>query len=258
MSLVLNRVEDGIAWITLNRPDKHNALNAALLEELDQSFDALRRSPEVRVVVVSGAGEKAFAAGADIQGMRDRSHGEAEAAILKVQALFGRIQDFPKPVLASIQGWAVGGGLELALACHLRIASKTARLGCPEAGLGIIPGYGATQRLPRLIGHGPAMHLLLTGIPITGEEAFRLGLVSQACAPRNLKTETLRLAQSLARQGPLALAAIIRAVNEGTELPLAEGLRLEAQLSGALEDTWDRQEGLSAFMERRQPAFRGC
>lgn len=258
MPLVLNRVEGGIAWITLNRPEKRNAINSALLAELDQTFTALRENPEVRVVVISGAGDKAFAAGADIQGLQDRSPGEAEAAVLKVQAILDRIHTFPRPVVASIQGWALGGGLELALACHLRIASTAARLGCPEVGLGILPGYGATQRLPRLIGRAPALHLLLTGNPISGEEALRMGLVGQVCTPEELAAETLRLAQALAKRGPLAMGAVLQAVNEGSELSLAEGLRLEARLLGSLEGTWDRQEGLSAFLERRSPEFRGC
>ena len=257
MSLVLIRVEDRVAWVTLNRPEKHNALSAPLLEELDQAFRTLREDPELRVVVLRGAGEKAFAAGADIQGIQERTPGEAEAASLKVQAILDRIQTFPRPVLASIQGWALGGGLELALACHLRIASTGARLGCPEVGLGILPGYGATQRLPRLIGRGPALHLLLTGEPVSGEEAHRLGLVGRLCAPQELEAETRRLAQILARRAPLALQAVLRAVDEGSELPLQEGLRLEAQLFGSLEGTWDRQEGLSAFLERRLPEFRG-
>ncbi|WP_005032706.1 enoyl-CoA hydratase/isomerase family protein [Holophaga foetida] len=257
MSLVLNRVEGGIAWITLNRPEKHNALSGALLAELDQTFAELKDTPEVRVVVISGAGEKAFAAGADIQGIQDRSPGEAEAAALRVQAILDRIQAFPRPVVASIQGWALGGGLELALACHIRIASSAARLGCPEVGLGILPGYGATQRLPRLIGRAQALQLLLTGNPVTGEEALRMGLVGRVCAPQQLEEETLNLAQTLARRAPLALAAVIQAVNEGSELPLSEGLRLEARLFGSLERTLDRQEGLSAFLERRLPDFRG-
>ncbi|MBP1627056.1 MAG: 3-hydroxybutyryl-CoA dehydratase [Holophagaceae bacterium] len=257
MSLVLKRVEEGIAWITLNRPEKHNALNGVLLTELDQAFTDVARDPQVRVVVLSGAGEKAFAAGADIQGMKDRSPGEAEAAALAVQAIFNRIQAFPRPVVASIQGWALGGGLELALACHIRIASTSARLGCPEVGLGILPGYGATQRLPRLIGRAQALHLMLTGEPVTAEEALRMGLVGRICAPQALADETLRLAQTLGRRGPMALSAVIQAVNEGAELSLEEGLHLEARLFGSLEGSWDRQEGLAAFLERRLPDFRG-
>jgi len=257
MSLVLNRMEEGIAWITLNRPEKHNALNAALLEELDLCFAELREKPELRVVVIAGAGSKAFAAGADIQGLQDRSPGEAEGAALRVQAILDRIQSFPRPVVASIQGWALGGGLELALACHLRIASTAARLGCPEVGLGIIPGYGGTQRLPRLIGQGRALQLLLTGEAVDGEEALRLGLVNQLCAPEDLEAQTLSLARTLASRGPLALQALLQAVHQGAELTLEEGLRLEARLFGSLEGTLDRQEGLSAFRGRRRPEFRG-
>ena len=257
MSLVLTRLEENIAWITLNRPEKHNALSGELLGELDQAFIALRSSETVRVVVLTGSGEKAFAAGADIQGMRERSPGEAEAASLHAQGIFDRIEAFPRPVVASIQGWALGGGLELALACHLRIASTTARLGCPEVGLGILPGYGGTQRLPRLVGRGRALHLMLTGEPVAAQEALDLGLVTRICPPSELPAETRRLALTLASRAPLALQAVLRAVQEGLQQPLAEGLRLEAGLFGSLEGTLDRQEGLAAFMEKRPPVFKG-
>nr|WP_320131027.1 enoyl-CoA hydratase-related protein [uncultured Holophaga sp.] len=256
MSLLRVEMESGIAWLTLNRPEQRNALDMDTFQCLDAVLAGLRDAPELRVVVLRGAG-RGFAAGADLKAVTAGEPGATAARLDLVQAILGRVEAFPRPVVASIHGWALGAGLELALACHLRMASLDARLGMPECGLGLIPGYGGTQRLPRLLGASRALDMLLTGEPLSGEQALAWGLVTRAVPPEELDAETRRLARQLAGRGPLALSAILEAVRLGGSLELEEALAEERRLYLSLEHTRDRLEGLQAFREKRPPVFSG-
>jgi len=254
---VVYEVVEHIATVTLNRPDVRNAMNTAMREELFRCFTALATDDEVRAVVVTGAGERAFSAGADI-----REFVEPQVPVqLREQR---RRLDFrqvmegcPQPIIAAIRGVALGGGLELALACDIRIAAEDARLGLTEINLAIIPGGGGTQRLPRLVGRGKALEMILTGARIGATEALRLGLVERVVPAGDVLTAAFELARDLAGKAPIALRYAKEAVVKGLQLPLADGLRLENDLSTLLRTTEDRVEGARAFLEKRKPSWKG-
>lgn len=254
---LLVETRDRVAWIAVNRPDKLNALNRRTVEELGAAVEAAGSSPDVGVIVLSGAGEKAFVAGADIQEMASMSAGDAQAFSHMLNGNLRRIERSPKPVIAAIQGFALGGGCELALACHVRIASDTARFGQPEVSLGLIPGAGGTQRLQRLVGKGRALDLILTGEMIPADEAHRIGLVEHVVRAGDLRTFVQAYAGKLLAKSPVALARAIEAVVSGGEVALPEALRLEAALFGLAFATEDMREGTRAFLEKRKPSFSG-
>jgi enoyl-CoA hydratase len=248
-------LDANIATITLNRPKVLNALNALMLRELDEAFATLAVDTAVRVILLRGAGGRAFAAGADIAELVevDATNGEQFAG--RAQRILRRIETLGKPVIACIEGFALGGGCELAMACTLRLASDTARLGQPEIKLGIIPGYGGTQRLPRLVGQGAALKLILTGNIIDASEALRIGLVDEVVPSDALPARALELARQIAAMPPLAVASAIDAVGQGADLPLDQALALEASIFAHLCGTEDKREGTRAFLEKRPPNF---
>lgn len=254
----LNVTLDGkVAIVTVNRPEKLNALNAQVIDELGRCFAALAENREIGAIVLTGSGEKAFVAGADIKELAAQSPSQMLATSATGQRVFLSIERLGIPVIAAVNGYALGGGLELAMACTLRTASENAKLGLPEITLGILPGYAGTQRLVRLVGRGKALEMMLTGEPIGAQDALRLGLVNHVFPAAELQPKTLELARKLASRAPLAARAILRAVNEGTEQPLARGSQLEAELFSELAGTQDTQEGLRAFLEKRQAQFKG-
>lgn len=246
-----------LAWITLARPEKLNVFNRVLLDELEQVLEMLRLDPGVRVLLLTGAGDKAFAAGADIAELAALGPLAGRDHALRGQALFRSVELYPKPVLAVINGLALGGGLELALSCSCRLAAESARLGQPEVKLGIIPGYGGTQRLPRLIGTGKALEMLLSGEMIGAAEALRLGLVNQVVPAGELRAAAEALARKIAANPPWALRLCQEAVRQGMEMNLAEGLLLEASLFALACNSEDMREGTQAFLEKRPPRFTG-
>jgi enoyl-CoA hydratase len=250
--------EAGIATITFNRPKVLNALTAATMRELSAAIDELDRDPDVRCIVLTGAGEKAFIAGADINELRAISSAADGAAFARRgQATLFRIENLDKPVIAAINGYALGGGCELAMACDMRIAADSAKMGLPEINLGIIPGYGGTQRLPRLVGKGRAKWLILTGDMITAPEALRIGLVDMVVPAAELMDKARELARTLAAKAPLAVAWAKRSINIGSETDLATACAYEASQFGLVCGTEDRIEGTSAFLEKRPPQFQG-
>jgi enoyl-CoA hydratase len=255
-TLLLER-SDAYAVVTLNRPKVMNALNRALFSELDDVFTSLAKDPGVRAILLTGAGEKAFAAGADISELAGLSAVDGQQLAQRGQSVFRRIETCGKPVIAAIQGFALGGGCELAMACTIRIASERARLGQPEVKLGLLPGYGGTQRLPRLVGKGAALKLLLTGDMVDAEEAFRIGLVDEVVPAEALMARAETLARAIAQQAPLAVAGCLRSVEAGYDLPIEAGLELEASLFGLACATEDKAEGTRAFLEKRAPAWQG-
>jgi len=236
----------------MDRAKALNALNAAMFAELDAAFEELGKDGEVRVVLLTGAGERAFAAGADIRELDAVGPGEGKAFALRGQAVFRKIETLGKPVIACVRGFALGGGCELAMACILRLAAEDAKFGQPEVKLGVIPGYGGSQRLPRLVGRGAALKLLLTGAVIDAREALRIGLVDEVVAGAELMTQAEKLAEEIAAQAPGAVAEVIRVVDEGLDLPLEKALGLEAAAFGKLCDTADKAEGTRAFLEKRK------
>ena len=249
--------EPPVAIVTLNRPEVLNALNAQMFNDLEQAFTLLAADPSIRVILVTGAGGKAFAAGADINGLALTDAASGEALALRGQHVFTEIETCGKPVIACVNGFALGGGCELAMACTLRIAAESARLGQPEVKLGLLPGYGGTQRLPRLVGPSAALRLLLTGGMIAAEEAFRIGLVDLVVANDDLLDVARAMAAQMAELAPLALAACMASVREGAALPLDQALALEARLFGQLSDSEDKKEGVDAFLNKRKPRFVG-
>jgi enoyl-CoA hydratase len=254
-NLVIQKREK-VAVVTVNRPDKLNALNVRTRLELLAAFKALEGDDEVRVVVITGAGEKAFIAGADINEFAGKTALE-EREVMRNSRAFDAVEDFPKPVIAMINGYALGGGCELAMACDIRIAATTARLGQPEIKLGIIPGGGGTQRLPRLVGEGKAMELILTGDMIDAGEAHRLGLVNHVVAPQELEAKTMELANRIAEMSPVALRLAKQAVKNAARLNLRTGLDSEADLFALSFTSQDKEEGISAFIAKRKPDFTG-
>jgi enoyl-CoA hydratase len=249
-------VADRIATITVNRPDKLNALNDATIAELGVAIDEARSRADVGGVLLTGAG-RAFIAGADISELESQAPLEATRRARAGQQIFRRFETSPKPVIAVINGFALGGGCELAMACHVRIASDVAKLGQPEVKLGIVPGYGGTQRLPRLIGRGAALRLLLTGEMINAAEAHRLGLVDQVVPPEALLETATTLMRAMLANAPLALAGCIAAVDRGLPLSLDEGCTIESDQFGLLSSSADMREGMRAFLEKRAPVFSG-
>lgn len=249
--------EAPVAIVTLNRPDVLNALNSQLFDDLEQAFTLLAADPSIRVILVTGAGGKAFAAGADINELARTDASSGEKLSLRGQRVFTQIETGGKPVIACINGFALGGGCELAMACTLRIAAESARLGQPEVKLGLLPGYGGTQRLPRLVGPSAALRLLLTGGMIAAEEAFRIGLVDLVVADEDLLDVARAMALQMAELAPLALAACMQAVREGAALPLDQALALEANIFGRLSSSDDKAEGVDAFLNKRKPRFTG-
>lgn len=247
----------GAAFVTVNRPDKQNALNRLTVEEIADAAARAIADPEVRVLVVSGAGEKSFVAGADIREMSAMSAAEAQAFSRSFQRGLDLLERSPKPVIAAINGYALGGGCELALACHLRIAAENAILGQPEVNLGLIPGAGGTQRLPRLVGRGRALEMILTGETVNAAEAYRIGLVNRVVPQGDLAREVESWVDRLGKKSPLALARALEAVCSGVETSLSEALRLEAGLFGLCFATEDMREGTRAFLEKRPPTFAG-
>ena len=250
-------IEEQVAMVTLNRPKVLNALNAQVFSDLDHVFTKLAQDPEVRVILLTGSGEKAFAAGADINELVETGRSTGQTLSRRGQAIFRRIETCGKPVIALINGFALGGGCELALACTLRIASESAKLGQPEARLGLIPGYGGTQRLPRLIGPSAALKLLLTGDRIDAGEAHRLGLVDEVVPAAQLIARGRELAQAILAMAPLAVAACLEAVYKGADRDLDSALRLESRIFGRLSATADKVEGTRAFLEKRSPLWTG-
>jgi enoyl-CoA hydratase len=254
--LVIER-DGAIATVTINRPKVLNALNAATLTELRTAFTDLQQDAAIRVVIVTGAGEKAFVAGADINELAALSPAAARERALFGQSVFALIETLGKPVIAAINGYALGGGCELAMACTLRIAADTAWLGQPEIALGLLPGYAGTQRLPRLVGKNKALEMTLIGAPIGAADAERFGLVNRVVPAASLLAEARSLAATLAARAPVAVRYILDAVHRGLEMPFAEGCALEAALFGLTAATADMREGTRAFLEKRKPTFEG-
>ncbi|WP_295941874.1 enoyl-CoA hydratase-related protein [uncultured Xanthomonas sp.] len=255
---VLADTQGAIRILTVNRADKLNTLNRQVLQALDAAFAAAADDPQIRVVVLTGAGEKAFVAGADIAEMNELTPVQGRDFSQLGQRLMRRIERMPKPVLAMVNGFALGGGLELAMACHLRVAAEGARLGQPEINLGLIPGFGGTQRLLRLVGRAAALELCLLGAPIDAARALQLGLVNRVVAAGELQATTLQLAQQLADAAPLALRGILDAIQIGGESAIEQGLEYETAQFGLLFSSEDMREGTRAFLERRPPQFRNC
>ena len=256
-SNILFEKRDSIAYVTVNRPKLLNALNMATMEELRAAFHEIKNDRDVRVVILTGAGEKAFIAGADIAELAGHDALSGKEYTHRGQSVLNLIENLGKPVIACINGFALGGGCEIAMASTLRLATETARLGQPEVKLGIIPGYGGTQRLPRLVGKGVAMQLVVTGDMITAGEAHRIGLVNEVTAAAELIPRAEAIARKIIANAPLAVQYAIEAVNKGMETTLAEGLYLEAVLFGVACSSEDKKEGTTAFLEKRSPQFKG-
>ncbi|MCD9028310.1 enoyl-CoA hydratase/isomerase family protein [Luteimonas sp. BDR2-5] len=248
---------DAVRVITVNRPDKLNALDSATLDALHAAFDDAATDPAVRVVVLTGAGPKAFVAGADIAEMAGLRPAEGRDFSLRGTRMMRRVETLPKPVIAMVNGYALGGGLELAMSCHLRIAADTAKVGQPEINLGLIPGFGGSQRLLRLAGRAAALELCLTGAPVDAARALALGIVNRVVPAADLEAETMALAGQLANAAPLALRGILDCINIGGECAIGEGLEYESAQFGLMFATEDMREGTAAFLARRKPAFTG-
>jgi enoyl-CoA hydratase len=255
-NLLIER-DNAVTIITLNRPKVLNALNAQTLDELAAAFDAVAADPDVHAVILTGAGEKAFVAGADINELAVQTPVGGRDHARRGQRLFDRIERLGKPVIAAVNGFALGGGCELAMACTLRLAADTARFGQPEINLGIIPGYAGSQRLPRLVGRGRAQELLLTGDMISADEAWRIGLVNRVVPAAELMAAARTLAHILAAKAPVAVRYILDAVASGADMAFAEAEDHEATLFGLVSTTEDMREGTRAFLDKRKPTFTG-
>ena len=256
-NLILD-VRDGIARVTVNRPKVLNALNEKTVREIHAVFSSLRDNPDVGVVILTGSGEKAFVAGADINELAVMTPLQGEASSKLGQLALREIELLGKPVIAAINGFALGGGCELALACHIRFAAENAKLGLPEVGLGIIPGYGGTQRLPRIVGLGLALELITTARMIDAQEALRIGLVNRVLPPPDLLPHCEKVAGEILSRGALAIRYAMDAAIRGLETDLTQGLEREAGHFGLLAATKDMHEGLKAFLEKRKPTFTGA
>lgn len=256
-NIVFETSADGIALVTINRPEKLNALNAQTISEFEDVLRRIETEPSMRAMILTGAGEKAFVAGADIRELAAVDPLGARELSLRGQRIFRRLETMPKPSVAAINGYAMGGGLELALSCTFRVASPNAKLAQPEVKLGIIPGYGGTQRLPRLVGRGKALEILLTGEPMDAVEAHRIGLVNHVVPQEELIAFSRGLLQKILANGPAAVALVMEAVDAGLSSGIEEGLRFEAAAFAASAATEDRTEGMQAFLEKRPPVFRG-
>ena len=249
--------DGAVLVVTINRPDKLNALNSRTVSELAHAMDDAAGDAAIRAIVLTGAGEKSFVAGADIKELAEQTPVGGREHARSGQAVFDRIERLGKPVIAAVNGFALGGGCELAMACTIRLAADTAKFGQPEINLGLIPGYAGSQRLPRLVGRGRALELLLTGTPITADEALRIGLVNRVFPAAQLMTEARALAQSLATKAPIAVRYILDAVDGGLEMSFADAENYEATLFGLIATTEDMREGTKAFLEKRKPTFQG-
>ena len=256
-SNIILEKKNAIAYVTINRPKVLNALSLATMEELGAAFLDIRSDTSIRVAILTGAGEKAFVAGADISELAKQDAVSGKEYAHRGQAVLDLIENLGKPVIACINGFALGGGCELALACTMRLASENAKLGQPEVKLGILPGYGGSQRLPRLVGKGLAMQIVLAGEMITAQEAHRIGLVNEVTAAAELIPRAEAIAAKIIANAPLAVQYAMEAVNKGMEMTLAEGLFLEATLFGVCCATSDKAEGTAAFLEKRPATFRG-
>jgi enoyl-CoA hydratase len=248
---------DGIAFVTINRPDKLNALNDQVMLELADAAERIATEVGIKGAIITGAGPKAFIAGADVGDLSRQGPFDGKARAQRGQAVLRRLETCGKPVIAAVNGFALGGGCELAMACHIRIASETAKFGQPEVKLGIAPGYGGTQRLPRLVGKGVAMQLILTGEMIDAQEAYRIGLVNKVVPAAALIAESEKMMRGILAMGPLAVRLAMEAVDQGLEMSLDEGLLLEANHFGLLAATQDMKEGTAAFLEKRSAKFQG-
>jgi enoyl-CoA hydratase len=253
----LETAQSGIALVTVSRPDKLNALNRDTMEELSDAFTRVREDAAIRALIVTGAGEKAFVAGADINELAVLSPLEAREVALRGQAIFRALETLPKPTVAAVNGFALGGGLELAMSCAIRVAAPNAKFGQPEVKLGLVPGYGGTQRLPRLVGRGRAIEMLITGETIDAAEAYRMGLVNYVTPLEELLPFSRAWLHKVLANGPKAIALAIEAVDVGLDCGLEEGLRFEAAAFGLTAATEDRAEGTRAFLEKRKAAFAG-
>ena len=248
---------EGIALITINRPEKLNILNKETIEELCAVVSKAATEKEINAIIFTGEGERAFIAGADINELATYSPQDGKDRSLSGQAFLLDLEHLGKPVVAAINGYALGGGCELAMACHIRVAVESAKIGLPEVSLGIMPGYGGTQRMARLIGKGRAMELVLTGKPISATEAERIGLINKVVPDGEAVDAAREIVRQILQNGPLAVRASIEAINQGLEVPLAAGGYMEATLFGLLCATEDMKEGTQAFLEKRSPHFRG-
>jgi len=255
-NLLIER-DGGVLVVTVNRPEKLNALNTKTVTELGQVMDEAASDSAVKAIVLTGSGEKSFVAGADINELAVQTPVSGREHARSGQRVFDRIERLGKPVIAAVNGFALGGGCELAMACTLRIASDTAKFGQPEINLGLIPGYAGSQRLPRLVGRGRALEMLLTGAQITAEEAHRIGLVNKVVPAASLMTEARALAHALAGKAPVAVRYILEAVAGGLEMSFADAQDYEATLFGLVSTTDDMREGTRAFLEKRKAAFQG-
>lgn len=254
---LLFELSDGIARVTIDRPDKLNALNATVISELGDAVTRIETDDAVRGIIVTGSGQKAFVAGADISELAEQGPIDGKARSMVGQLVFRRLERCGKPVVAAVNGFALGGGCELAMACHIRIASEHARFGQPEVKLGIGPGYGGTARLPRLVGKGRALELLLTGAMIDAAEAYRIGLVNRVVPAESLMKAAEAMLRTILENGPLAIRACLEAVDAGLETSLDQALLLEANHFGLLSGTEDMREGTRAFSEKRKAVFKG-
>ena len=253
---LLVEIKKSIALVTINRPDKLNALNRETLEELDNLFGDLKSNDQVDCVIITGSGEKAFVAGADISELNKQNGISGEAFAQFGQSVFGKIENLGKPVIAAVNGFALGGGCELSLACHIRLASEKAKFGQPEVNLGVIPGYGGTQRLSKLVNSGIAMEYILTGDMIDSAEAYRIGLVNHVYPGDELLPKAFELAEKIVAKGQLAIRLSVKAVKTSEKMNLQEGIENEAALFGLACGTKDFIEGTNAFLEKRKPDFK--
>jgi len=254
---ILFEVADGVATITINRPKALNALNSEVIGELKDAAARCKTDEAIKAVILTGAGEKSFVAGADISQMAELRPQQAMEFMEAGIETFRMYEVLPKPVIAAVNGFALGGGCELALACHLRVFSRTAKIGLPEVGLGVIPGYGGTQRLARIVGLGRALELILTGNPIGAEEAWRIGLANRVVEPEELPAAARQLAAAITARAPRAVSLALEAVLAGHGLPLEQGLQVERSHFALAAATGDWREGVRAFLEKRRPEFRG-
>ena len=248
--------ENKIAIIAINNPPA-NALSSKVMEELEESVDAVLNDEEIKVAIITGTGGVIFVAGADIKEIADITDAKTgQALTAKGQSVLNKIENSEKPFIAAINGLALGGGCELAMACHMRVASDMTKIGQPEINLGIIPGFGGTQRLPRLVGPGKAAEIILTGDMITAKEAYRIGLVDKIVPPDDVLKQAKGLAKRITSKGKLAIAAALKAINQGLKTSLEEGLKIESEMFGKICGTEDKKEGVAAFLEKRQPKFK--
>jgi enoyl-CoA hydratase len=254
---ILYQKKNKIGYVTINRPEKLNALNRKTMDELHHVIYDIKNNSDIFAVILTGSGEKAFVAGADINELSEQNPLTGKELAQKGQAVLNMIENLTKPVIAAVNGFALGGGCELAMACHIRIASANARFAQPEVGLGIIPGYGGTQRLTRLVGKSRAFELCLTGDMIDAAEAYRIGLVNKITSNDKLLSTCEEIITKILSKGPVAASLIIEAINTGIEIPLNHALALEASLFGISASTEDMREGTKAFIEKRKPVFKG-